>query len=184
MSTEYFDVVDASGKPTGKTKPRTQVHADGDWHRAVEVWIVNSKNEVLIQRRAKNKDSFPGKWDASCAGHISAGDDSPGTAIRELKEELGIEAAKHDLQYLFAARESHVTNRKTFLDNEIKDIYLLHMDIGAEELILQKEEVIAVEFIHFLDLKKMLKKSPGKFVPHNKTYQRLFDFLQKFQDVF
>ncbi|KAL0327689.1 UNVERIFIED_CONTAM: Nudix hydrolase 3, partial [Sesamum angustifolium] len=54
-----------------------EVHRDGDYHRAVHVWIVvESTQEVLLQRRSDCKDSWPGVWDISSAGHISAGDSS------------------------------------------------------------------------------------------------------------
>ena len=55
----------------------SEVHRDGDYHRAVHVWIYSeSTGELLLQRRADCKDSWPGKWDISSAGHISAGDSS------------------------------------------------------------------------------------------------------------
>jgi hypothetical protein len=60
---------------------RHLVHADGDYHRAVHVWIyVESTGELLLQKRADRKDSWPGLWDISSAGHISAGDTSLITA--------------------------------------------------------------------------------------------------------
>ena len=46
---EYFDILDENGKKTGKTKLRKEVHKDGDWHKAVHVWIINDKNEILLQ---------------------------------------------------------------------------------------------------------------------------------------
>ncbi len=57
------------------------MHADGDYHGAVHVWIyVESTGELLLQKRADRKDSWPGLWDISSAGHISAGDTSLITA--------------------------------------------------------------------------------------------------------
>ena len=56
---------------------RGDVHRDGDYHRAVHVWIfAESTRELLLQRRASCKDSWPDLWDISSAGHISAGDSS------------------------------------------------------------------------------------------------------------
>lgn len=74
MSEEYFDILDSNGKPTGKSKPRSKVHQDGDWHACVHVWFINyEKKEVLVQKRVKTKDSWPGYYDISVAGHLSAG---------------------------------------------------------------------------------------------------------------
>ena len=60
---------------------RVDVHRDGDYHRAVHVWIYSeSTHELLLQKRADCKESWPGQWDISSAGHISAGDSSLVTA--------------------------------------------------------------------------------------------------------
>ena len=88
MSEELFDILDENGNPTGKTKPRSEVHREGDWHKVVHIWMINEKGEVLLQRRCATKDSSPNMLDISSAGHLSAGDDSINGAIREIKEEL------------------------------------------------------------------------------------------------
>ena len=50
-----------------------------------------------MQKRAMSKDSFPGKYDTSSAGHIQAGDEPLASGLRELAEELGIHAKPEDL---------------------------------------------------------------------------------------
>ncbi|KAK8308303.1 hypothetical protein V6Z11_D02G048100 [Gossypium hirsutum] len=78
---EYLDVLTKIGKKTGVFKPRGDVHRDGDYHKAVHVWIfAQSTQELLLQKRADCKDSWPGLWDISSAGHISASDSSLITA--------------------------------------------------------------------------------------------------------
>ena len=54
--------------------------------------------DLLLQKRSKEKDSFPGCYDISSAGHISAGDEPLETALRELEEELGIKAEPEQLK--------------------------------------------------------------------------------------
>ena len=54
---EDFDLLDENGNKTGKTKLRTEVHRNGDWHKAVHIWIINNKGDVLLQRRCATKDS-------------------------------------------------------------------------------------------------------------------------------
>ncbi|KAL7528369.1 hypothetical protein ACHAWF_002539 [Thalassiosira exigua] len=81
--------------PTGRTKERGRVHADGDWHRSVQAWIVQADAEgggrvrVLLQRRSPYKDTHPNQLDVSCAGHVDAGENTLDTVVRELEEELG-----------------------------------------------------------------------------------------------
>lgn len=54
---------------------------------------------MLLQKRSMNKDSFPGKFDTSSAGHIQAGDEPLESALRELGEELGIQATPEQLVF-------------------------------------------------------------------------------------
>lgn len=71
------------------------MHVEGDWHRSVQVWIVEAdtnqseKVRVLLQRRSPYKDTHPNLLDVSCAGHVNAGDDILDTTMREMNEELG-----------------------------------------------------------------------------------------------
>ncbi len=89
---EIFDIVDEKGIPTGETIERTQAHEKGVRHRTAHIWIVreqDGKAQLLLQKRSAEKDSFPGRFDTSSAGHIQAGDEPEESAIRELHEELG-----------------------------------------------------------------------------------------------
>lgn len=89
---ELFDVIDSKGNPTGQIVSREKAHAEGIPHRTVHIWIIREKEgrvQILLQKRSQNKDSFPGKFDTSSAGHIQAGDEPLESAIRELKEESG-----------------------------------------------------------------------------------------------
>ena len=60
---EIFDIIDENGNPTGKTVERSIAHAEGIRHRTAHIWIIRRKNgrtEILLQKRSRNKDSFPG----------------------------------------------------------------------------------------------------------------------------
>ena len=72
---EMLDIVDENGVPTGRSVPRTVAHAEGLRHRTSHVWIVRRKAgrvQVLLQMRCAAKDSYPGCYDISSAGHIPA----------------------------------------------------------------------------------------------------------------
>jgi isopentenyldiphosphate isomerase len=92
---ELFDVLRADGTPTGRTKARALVHRDGDWHRAVHVWVAGENpagaSSLLFQRRGLGKDTWPGRLDATVGGHLRAGEGLV-EALREIEEELGIAA--------------------------------------------------------------------------------------------
>ena len=83
---ELLDVVDENGIPTGETVERSIAHAKGIRHRTSHVWLLRRRSEgveVLLQKRSDNKDSFPGCYDTSSAGHIPAGVDFEDSALRE-----------------------------------------------------------------------------------------------------
>ena len=90
---ELFDVVDEQDRVTGQL-PRREVHRLKLRHRAVHLLVVNRAGQVFLHKRSMQKDLFPGTWDSSAAGHVGAGEDYDGTAVRELEEELGCRPAK------------------------------------------------------------------------------------------
>jgi 16S rRNA (adenine1518-N6/adenine1519-N6)-dimethyltransferase len=86
---ELFDVVDDTNRVVGRAC-RRDVHAQSLKHRAVHVFVFNSRGELLLQKRSHLKDLCGGKWDSSCAGHLDAGESYLDCATRELNEELGL----------------------------------------------------------------------------------------------
>ncbi|OVA06923.1 NUDIX hydrolase domain [Macleaya cordata] len=181
---EHFDVLTKTGQKTGITKPRSHVHRDGDYHRAVHVWIfAESTQELLLQCRADNKDSWPGLWDISSAGHISAGDSSLITARRELQEELGVTLPKDAFELIFIFLHECVTNGGKFINNEFEDVYLVTTldPIPLEAFTLQETEVSAVKYISWEEYKNLLAKEDPEYVPYDVSgeYGQLFDILSK-----
>ena len=89
--TEFFDVVDEAGQPTGKVIGRDEAHQKGTLHRTAHVWLVKKKPEgydILLQKRSEEKDSFPGMFDTSSAGHIPAGDEPLQTGAQVLVSDV------------------------------------------------------------------------------------------------
>ena len=157
---ELLDVVDENGKPTGETVERKTAHSDGIRHRTAHVWIVRKSDEgaeVLLQKRAMNKDSFPGRYDTSSAGHIQAGDEPEESAIREMKEELGIDASVSDLHY---KKEFY---GKMFKDSEIAFVYVYTGSVDIDKLTLQKEELDRVDWFNLEYVYEECKKHNQKF---------------------
>jgi len=146
---ELLDVVDENGIPTGETVTREEAHRRGIRHRTSHIWVIrihNGKAQVLLQKRSLNKDSYPGCYDISSAGHIPAGDGFLDSALRELKEELGVEANADELVY---CGQRKIEFRETFhgqefWDNQVSNIYALWRDTEPEEFTLQRSEIDAV----------------------------------------
>ena len=105
---ELIDVLNEDGTKTGKVVTRKEVHEKGLWHRIVVIAIIDKEGHILMQQRAKDKETNPGKWDISTAGHVSAGQTSIEAAIREVKEEIGIALEEKDLEYIAKCTQSKI----------------------------------------------------------------------------
>lgn len=168
---EIFDIVDENGIPTGETIQRTVAHDKGIRHRTAHIWIVrNTDNgcEVLLQQRSYNKDSFPGRYDTSSAGHIRAGDEPLDSALRELGEELGIKAEPAALTYIgkFPIQYEKEFFGKPFRDCEVAFVYLYTEPVDINALTLQAEEVESVKWFAIDQVyKACVNHSPEFCVP-------------------
>ena len=151
---EFLDIVDEKGQPTGETVDRETAHAKGILHRTSHVWIARRKNgklQILLQKRAKHKSSFPGCYDISSAGHIPAGDSYEVSAIRELEEELGVHAKAEDLIVCGDRKVNWdaVFFGKEFHDRQISRVFLLWLDREESDFTIQEEEVDSVRWMDF-----------------------------------
>ena len=113
---ELFDICTPEGDPTGQQAPRSQAHQQGLWHRSSHLWILNSSNLVLLQRRHLAKQTDPGRWDIAVAGHLSAGQTPLQAIVREAQEELGLDLDPNALHFLGAWQKQYV--EPSFIDRE------------------------------------------------------------------
>lgn len=161
---ELLDIVDENGVPTGETAERARVHREGLRHRTAHVWLLRRRGgrvEVLLQKRSENKDSFPGCYDISSAGHIPAGVDYIPSALRELKEELGLSARPEEL-ILCGQRHFYYQGTfygQPFTDRQVSNIYCLWRDVEPEELTLQESEVADVLWMPLAQCKELVRRS-------------------------
>ena len=159
---ELIDIVDENGIPTGETIDRTVAHRTGVRHRTTHIWIVRrreGKVEILLQKRAKYKDSFPGCYDISSAGHIPAGVGFVESGLRELQEELGFTISREELiecglHCTFNENEFHGI---PYVDNQVAKVFLLWKDKEVEELQLQEEEIESVIWMDFEECKEAVR---------------------------
>ncbi len=152
---ELFDVIDVHGIPTGVVKRRADVHRDGDWHRAIHVWIYGEDEDgafIVVQRRGLDKDTWPGAIDATAAGHLTAGE-TPEDAFREIEEELGITP---DLSRLQPVGTRVIAGAKPpdQLDREFEEVYLLRDD---RPLTTYRPNAVEVDALLRLSIKDWLR---------------------------
>jgi isopentenyldiphosphate isomerase len=140
---ELLEVFDAAGRPSGRARSRAAVHLYGEWHQAFHCWILRrERKEVVLQRRALVKDTYPGCWDAAAAGHWRFGE-TPAQAARELAEELGLDVDFSQLVH----RGRERSNRRLsngLIDREHHQVYVLDSDRPLTEYRPDPGEVSAV----------------------------------------
>ena len=171
---EYIDIFDYNNNPTGEIKEKTQAHEDRNFHRTAHVWIMNDKKELLLQKRSATKKSHPNFWDISGAGHIRAGETVIEGAIRELKEELGVEVKEEDLQYI-----ATIKSTKNPKNMEFQYVYLLNCNKEIEEYIFEDNEVSEVKYVFYKDLEKMVEEKAEGLLIHEEEYKYLFKYIRK-----
>lgn len=176
MPEELIDIINDKNQLINKTTTYKIIHQGGLWHRAAHVWLYNSRGEILLQLRSKQKYVFPNMWDISAAGHISAGEEPLVSAQRELAEELGLKSPPENFQLFKIQKEQNADNN--LKENEFCYIYLLKYDDSIKKLKLQKEEVAAIKFIAIEKFAAELKSNPQKYVPHN-YYKELLAGIKK-----
>lgn len=121
---ELFDVVNEDGSPTGIVKRRTEVHRDGDWHRAIHVWVYGkgeSGQFLLMNQRGRHKDTWPGMLDVTVGGHLAAGE-TVEQAFREIEEEVGIVAEPSRMRFI-GTRKAYGESER-----ELQDVFLYRDD--------------------------------------------------------
>jgi len=146
---EYLDRVDENGEPTGEIVERSVAHRDGIRHRTAHLWLVRrrgGKVQVLMQKRSADKDSYPGCYDISSAGHIPAGDSYTVSALRELSEELGITASEGDLVY--CGDRSYRTvgefHGKPFINDQYSRVFIMRCELDEDGFSVQRSEIESV----------------------------------------
>jgi isopentenyl-diphosphate Delta-isomerase len=86
---EQVVLVNAQDEAIG-TSGKMDVHEAGSLHRAFSVFIFDSADRVLLQRRAHSKYHSGGLWSNSCCSHPRPGEATLAAAQRRLREELGV----------------------------------------------------------------------------------------------
>ncbi|CAN5776353.1 hypothetical protein BH23CHL2_BH23CHL2_16650 [soil metagenome] len=138
---ERFDIYDAEGRPLGRSKPRGEVHRDGDWHRSLHLWIWGTeagKPFVIFQRRSMTKDTWPGALDVAVGGHFRSGE-SLAETLRETEEELGLTVS--DAEIVRIGRRFHDWCSPEYHDAEISEVFAHRSDLPLPDYRLHPVEV-------------------------------------------
>jgi len=152
---EVLDIYNKYRQKTGRTIERGAPMEEGDYHLVVHVWIINDKGEFLIQKRQPWKIGWPNMWDCSAAGSAILGETSKEAAIRETKEEIGIDLNISKADILLTVKFSR----------GFDDIWLVRQNVDSKDLKLQYEEVADAKWVSYKEIKEMVQR--GEFIKYH-----------------
>lgn len=163
---ELVDIYNNKRELTGKVKSRNELE-NGEYRISVHVWIVNQKEQLLLQLRSEKEDKFPNMW-GQTGGGVKFGDSSKQTAIIECWEELGININEDNLYYVGSYARI----------KDIVDVWLVLQDIQLPDIKLQEDEVSDVKYLTFEDFEKLIEQE--KVVPTvNPSYELMKNYYFK-----
>ena len=164
---EVVEIYNKFREKTGGVKGRKEL-VKGEYRISTHIWIVDSKNRILILKRSENEDKFPGFW-AQVGGGVVSGDTSKDTVFKECKEELKYTVDEKNLSYI----ASYIRTK------DIVDVWMVSQDVDIERLELQDDEVADVRLVSFAEFEDMINE--GKVVPSiNPSYSLLKNYLENY----
>lgn len=158
---EYWDLCDCHQQKLGKTHLRGEPMPKDTYHLVVHVCIFNQNNQMLIQQRQPFKEGWPDLWDVTMGGSALTGETSQIAAMRELKEEIGLEL---DLHTCRPAMTNHFAEG-------FDDFYLINQEVDLSKLQLQYEEVQAVKWASLDEILELMRQR--RFIPYYESFIKL-----------
>lgn len=163
---ERWDLYNKNRELIGKDHIRGEKIPSDSYHLVVHVWIRNCKGQYLISQRSANRPTFPLMWEC-VGGSVLKGENSLQGAIREVKEEVGIDLT--DIKGKIAlSKVRGVIDNKSF--NDILDVWLFQYngEVALEQA--TTDEVAQVKWLNREQIKNLYDN--GKLV---RTLKYFFD---------
>ena len=171
MIEEKVILVDTNDEPIGLME-KMAAHEQALLHRAFSVFVLNDKNEVMLQQRASQKYHSPLLWTNTCCSHQRAGESNTQAGKRRLEEEMGF---KTELKELF-----HFIYKAPF-DNGLTEHELDHVMIGYsnQEPKINPEEVESWKWMKIEDIKNDMEIHPEIYTVWFKIiFDKFYHYLE------
>lgn len=168
---ELIEIVDKNGEFTGQILDKDEAHDKNLLHNEVATFVLNDNGQILLQKRSANKRFDPNKW-GLCAGHVDAGENLEDAALREIKEEIGLDVPKGEL-YPFGEKEFVIKDSNSHVAN----FYYIKTNLDANDFVIQEEELSEVKWFNIDDVIEMIKQQDGSTV-FNPGEVELFERLK------
>jgi len=156
-------IVDKNDQPID-LKDRMNLNQD-DIYRVSALWIVNSKQEILLAKRHHTKINNPNKWGPAVSGTVDEKETYDINVIKEAKEELGIE----NIEFQLGPKTETIEDQHHFTQ-----WYFLQTDKNIKDFVIQENEIEEIKWFSREELEEQLKNNTNEFVPRMKSYFKLF----------
>nr|WP_298005232.1 isopentenyl-diphosphate Delta-isomerase [uncultured Flavobacterium sp.] len=171
MTQEQVILVNENDEPIGSME-KIEAHEKALLHRAFSVFILNDKNEVMLQQRAASKYHSPLLWTNTCCSHQRAGETNIDAGKRRLQEEMGFQV---DLKELFSFIY------KAPFDNGLTEHELDHVMVGYsnQDPNINREEVEAWKWMSLEAIKQDMKDHPESYTAWFKIiFEKFYHFIE------
>lgn len=177
---QQSEVLDEQGHTTGQVLDRQAVHAQELWHATVNVWIINTQGQVLVQLRGKDLELNPSVWDVAIGTHVRPGEDPTDAAIRCLQTELGVTIDKAQLQHLFNIQSAHPVE-KDKVHCTLAHVFLLKRDLDLSDFTYNTKKIAQLVWKPLINVMGEVgsTQTAANYYPRTSDYySKLFDALQ------
>ena len=154
---ELIEIVDENGNFTGQIMDKEEAHDKNLLHNEVGIFIINDEGKVLLQKRSANKRFSPNKW-GLCAGHVEANESLENAALREIKEEVGLDITSKEL-IPYGEREITISDS----NSHITYFYYIRCNKKENEFAIQTEELSEVKWFNIDEIITMIKEGKTSF---------------------
>lgn len=174
---KYVEIVDDKNNLIGEKVDLNEAFKNGLWHREVSIFVINSKGEILLQKRSNIKRRKPNMWTV-CSGIVEADEDVIAAAIRKLHNELVMKCTIYDLELIEIGIESNQLENE--INNNFRYIYFIKTDREIEDFPINPEEISKVKYVSIEDLGKLIEDKDPNVTFSNQQYMEIvYKQLQK-----
>lgn len=162
---ELLEIVNESGEVVG-TEDRAVIHRDGLLHREAHIWFYTPDGKVILQHRAKDKDTWPDLLDVAVGGHVEIDDSFLETAIKEIQEESGLHVTDNDLEEIAVHRSCYVDLATDTKNNILNAHYLYRFNGDVSDLQVEEGKSLGFKTFEVEDLMYQSQRNPELFTNH------------------
>lgn len=170
---ELLRVIDNNGNNTNEILEREELHNRSKLHNEVTIYIINNKKEVLLQRRSKTRRFCPNMLGV-IAGHVGYNENPTSCAVREVKEEVGLNINKNNI---YPLSDKYLVKER--FNNHFMYPFYTICNKEEKDFKVQKEELSYVKWYSIDKVINMIKEDNKEIVFKKEE----IEFFEKLKNI-